>query len=263
MADLPLHSPKPRPSLDLRKALERAAAQFRALDLREPGQWPVLPRGLAWGSMVLLVFGLAWLAFVSDTASRLKQLQTAELTLKEEYRAKLARAANLPELRKQKVRLEEFVRVAMRLLPDKTEMDAMLSNIGQARLGRGLTLEQFKPEQEVPHSEYVEIPITLRVTGSYHSLGSFAADVASLPRIVALQELKVAVPTPKPAAPLNDSTVLTFEAKVRAYRYADLQVAAPAQAASRPPGRPGPGQPPAKPEAGLEVGRPPALKGAK
>jgi type IV pilus assembly protein PilO len=241
-----VRSSRPASSRDARKTLERLVSQFRGLDLQEPGQWAILPRVLAWGSMVLLVSVAGWFLFVSDAVSRLEQQQARELELKEEFRTKLARAANLPELRKQKIQLTEFVRVARTLLPDKIEMDAMLSSIGRAQLGRGLTLEHFRPEQEVTHSDYVEIPITLKVMGGYHDLGSFAADVAGLPRIFSLQEIKLAAPARVPAAPLNDSTVLAFEAKVRAYRYTDLQVGAPAQAASQPSAKQDAGRRPAK-----------------
>lgn len=237
---------RPESSRDARKTLERLVSQFQGLDLQEPGQWAILPRVLAWGSMVLLVSVAGWFLFVSDALSRLEQEQARELELKEEFRTKLVRAANLPELRKQKMELMEFVRVARGLLPDEIEMDAMLSSIGRAQLGRGLTLEHFKPEQEVIHSDYVEIPITLKVTGSYHDLGSFAADVAGLPRIFSLQEVKLVAPPRMPDAPLNDSKGLTFEAKVRAYRYTDLQVGAPARAASQPSANQGAGRRPAE-----------------
>ena len=109
-----------------------------------------------------------------------------------DYRSKLAQAVNLTELRKQKLQVQEYVTQLEKQLPGKAEMDALLSDINQAGLGRGLQFELFRPGQVAVKDYYAELPIAIRVTGRYHDIGSFAADVANLSRIVTLHNLTIA-----------------------------------------------------------------------
>ena len=117
---------------------------------------------------------------------------TKEPTLKADYRNKLAQAVNLSELRKQKLQVEEYVTQLEKQLPGKAEMDALLSDINQAGLGRGLQFELFRPGQVAVKDYYAELPIAIKVTGRYHDIGSFAADIANLSRIVTLHNLNIA-----------------------------------------------------------------------
>jgi len=136
--------------------------------------------------------------------------------LKSDYRGKLAQAVNLTELRKQKLQVQEYVTQLEKQLPGKAEMDALLSDINQAGLGRGLQFELFRPGQVEVKEYYAELPITIRVSGRYHDLGSFAADVANLSRIVTLHNLTIAAPQSS-----NTTGVLAMDATARTYRYLD------------------------------------------
>ncbi len=127
----------------------------------------------------------------------------------------MAQAVNLTELRKQKLQVQEYVTQLEKQLPGKAEMDALLSDINQAGLGRGLQFELFRPGQVEVKEYYAELPITIRVTGRYHDIGSFAADVANLSRIVTLHNLNIA-PVPR-----DTSGTLAMDATARTYRYLD------------------------------------------
>jgi type IV pilus assembly protein PilO len=160
---------------DLNAWFEGVADQFRGLNPNEPGQWPLLPKLAAFTAVAALVLVLGWLMLLSDVQSGLDAEREKEPRLKEDYRLKLAQAVNLPELRKQKSQVEEYVTQLEKQLPGKAEMDALLSDINQAGLGRGLQFELFRPGQVVVKDFYAELPIALRVSGRYHDLGSFVA----------------------------------------------------------------------------------------
>ena len=117
---------------------------------------------------------------------------SANRRLKAEFRDKLGQAVNLGELRKQKLQVEEYVTQLEKQLPGKAEMDALLSDINQAGLGRGLQFELFRPGQVEVKDYYAVLPIAIKVSGRYHDIGSFAADVANLSRIVTLQNISIA-----------------------------------------------------------------------
>ena len=131
-----------------------------------------------------------WFVVLSGAADELQAERDREAGLKTDYRGKLAQAVNLTELRKQKLQVQEYVTQLEKQLPGKAEMDALLSDINQAGLGRGLQFELFRPGQVEVKDYYAELPITIRVTGRYHDIGSFAADVANLSRIVTLHNLQ-------------------------------------------------------------------------
>ncbi|MEO8124501.1 MAG: type 4a pilus biogenesis protein PilO, partial [Burkholderiales bacterium] len=171
-------------NIDVSAAFERAASQFRGLNPNEPGQWPWLPKATTWVVLAILVVVVGWFLLLSDAHDELDAERAKEPTLKQDYRGKLAQAVNLEELRKQKLQVEEYVTQLEKQLPGKAEMDALLSDINQAGLGRGLQFELFRPGQVVVKDYYAELPIAIKVTGRYHDIGSFAADVANLSRIV-------------------------------------------------------------------------------
>jgi type IV pilus assembly protein PilO len=203
-------------NMDLGSAFERAASQFRGLNTNEPGQWPPLPKFAAWLAMALAVVGLGWWFLISDAANVLEETRAREQTLRADFRSKVAQAVNLNELRKQKLQVEEYVTQLEKQLPGKAEMDALLSDINQAGLGRGLQFELFRPGQVEVRDYYAVLPIAIRVTGNYHDIGAFAADVANLSRIVTLQDLAIT----RPSKDANGRT-LTMEATARTYRYLD------------------------------------------
>jgi type IV pilus assembly protein PilO len=200
---------------DVTTFLDHAASQFRGLNAREPGQWPALPKLAAWMGAALAVVVLGWFVVLSTAAEELQSERDREPGLKADYRNKLGQAVNLTELRKQKLQVQEYVTQLEKQLPGKAEMDALLSDINQAGLGRGLQFELFRPGQVEVKEYYAELPITIRVSGRYHDIGSFAADVANLSRIVTLHNLNIA-PLPR-----DTSGTLTMDATARTYRYLD------------------------------------------
>jgi type IV pilus assembly protein PilO len=209
-------SPSSR-SFELSTMFEQAAAQFRGLDTRQPGQWPILPKIGSWVLLVALVVLLGWFLLLSAKADELEAERGKEPSLKSDYRGKLTQAVNLPELRKQKQQVEEYVTQLEKQLPGKAEMDALLSDINQAGIGRGLQFELFRPGSVSVKDYYAELPISVRVTGRYHDIGAFAADVANLSRIVTLHDLTIGAPT----GPAAGSGLLAMDATARTYRYLD------------------------------------------
>lgn len=201
-------------NVDLNSMFENAASQFRGLNPNEPGQWPILPKLMTWLAVALVMIGLGWFFLLSDAHDALDAERNKEPALKQDYRAKLGEAVNLAELRKQKLQVEEYVNQLEKQLPGKADMDALLSDINQAGLGRSLQFELFRPGQVVVRDYYAELPIAVKVTGRYHDMGAFVADVANLSRIVTLNNLSI--------APQKDGA-LTMDATARTYRYLDAE----------------------------------------
>ena len=196
-------------------SLQGVVGQFRELNFKEPGQWPLLPKATAWLLAAAGVVLLGWPALLSGADEELQAERLKEPKLKAEYQGKLAQAVNLAELRKQKEQVQEFVTQLEKQLPGKAEMDALLSDINQAGIGRGLQFELFRPGQVVVKDYYAELPIAIKVAGRYHDIGAFAADVANLSRIVTLHNLALTPPAK------DTSGALTMEATARTYRYLD------------------------------------------
>ena len=201
-------------NVDLNSVFEGAASQFRGLNPNEPGQWPMLPKALTFLAVAFAMVVVGWFFVLSSVHDELDTARNKEPTLKADYHSKLAQAVNLGELRKQKLQVEEYVTQLEKQLPGKAEMDALLSDINQAGLGRGLQFELFRPGQVVVKDYYAELPIAIKVTGRYHDIGSFAADIANLSRIVTLHNITLAT-----GKDLNG--VLTMDATARTYRYLD------------------------------------------
>ncbi|SEO48315.1 type IV pilus assembly protein PilO [Duganella sp. CF517] len=198
--------------LDLNQLGARLAGQFRNLNDRHPGQWPLAPRllcavGVAAAVMVAGYFGYWSSQFEEQEAGAL-----AELKLRDEYRFKTGQAINLEALRAQKVQVDQYVERLQKQLPSKAEMAALLTDINQAGAGRGLQFELFKPAQVVVKDYYAELPIDIKVTGSYHDIGAFAGDMANLSRIVTLNNMALAT---------GKDGVLTLEAVAKTFRYLD------------------------------------------
>ena len=209
-----LNTTRPVP-IDVANAFDRASLQFRGLNPQEPGQWPLLPKVCAWIAAGLVALALGWFLLVSGASDQLDSERRVEPTLKDDYRNKLSQAVNLSELRKQKQQVQEYVTQLERQLPGKAEMDALLSDINQAGIGRGLQFELFRPGQVEIKDYYAVLPIALRVTGRFHDIGAFTADVANLSRIVTLHNLAI-TPASKEA-----SGMLSMDAVARTYRYLD------------------------------------------
>ncbi len=203
-------------NFDVSSLVEHAASQFRNLNPKEPGQWPALPKVAVWLLAAAAVVGASWVLLISTATDELDAARLQEPKLKADYRNRLAQAVNLSELRKQKLQVQEYVTQLEKQLPGRAEMDVLLSDINQAGLGRGLQFELFRPGQVQIKDYYAELPIAVRVSGRYHDIGSFAADVANLSRIVTLQNLAISPVNGKDAG-----GALSMEATARTYRYLD------------------------------------------
>ena len=212
----------PNINIDLNAWFADAQDQFRGLNFNEPGQWPILPKITAGVLVGALVLGLGWFLLLSDQDTALESERNSEPELKQQYKVKLAQAVNLVELRKQRVQVQEYVTQLEKQLPGKAEMDALLSDINQAGLGRGLQFELFRPGQVAVKDYYAELPITIKVSGRYHDIGSFTADVANLSRIVTLHNLVILGPGLAGAgSPTVGAGNLSMDALARTYRYLD------------------------------------------
>ena len=185
---------------------------IRRLNIREAGNWPLLPKIVVLGLILVVIVVAGGLLDWRDQFDSLDRVQAEEVKLRESYASKKAKAVNL-ELYVQQLReIEQSFGALLKQLPNKSEMDALLTDINQAGLGRGLQFELFKPAtQEKLADFYAELPISVKVTGSYHDMGAFASDVAQLPRIVTLNDIAIA----------NDKGTLTMDAVAKTFRYLD------------------------------------------
>jgi type IV pilus assembly protein PilO len=213
-------------TFDVSLMFDQAAGQFRGLNTSEPGQWPMLPKLSAWLLLAVLMVVLGWFVVLSDKTDELEAERNKEPALRKDYRDKLAQAVNLPELRKQKQQVEEYVTQLEKQLPGKAEMDALLTDINQAGIGRSLQFELFRPGSIAVRDYYAELPITIRVVGRYHDIGAFTADIANLSRIVTLHDLTI--------TGAGRDGALGMDATARTYRYLDAgEVAAQKKPAAK------------------------------
>lgn len=218
-----------RKNMDVSQSFRDLGAQFRGLDSRDPSSWPAIPRYVLLAAVALLVLGALWYFWVSGAAEELEGERAKEVTLRADYKTKLQRAVSLEELKKQRAQVMQYVNLLEKQLPSKAEMDALLSDINQAGLGRSLQFDLFRPGQLVVKDYYAELPIALKVTGRYHDIGAFTADIANLSRIVTLNNLSIA-----PSSDKDKVGALTFEATAKTYRYLDPEeIAAQRAAASK------------------------------
>lgn len=204
----------PSIDIDIQSIGSSIKRQFVGLDANNPASWPSLPKNLLYTfACAAVVFGL-WYFWLSSVNEELIAEQQTEQKLKEEYKKKLVKAVNLEALKKQLVQVQQYVSQLEKQLPSKAEMDALLSDINQAGLGRSLQFELFRPGNVLVKEYYAELPIAVRVTGSYHDIGLFAADVANLSRIVTLNNVNL-VPNKD-----RDGT-LTMNCTAKTFRYLD------------------------------------------
>jgi type IV pilus assembly protein PilO len=215
---------KAKTSIDVGELFARASSQFRGLNAKEPGQWPLLPKAASWLAATVAVVAASWFAVLTTATDELQAERDREPALKADYVNKLGQAVNLGELRKQKLQVQEYVTQLEKQLPGKAEMDALLSDINQAGLGRGLQFELFRPGQVEIKDYYAELPIAIKVSGRYNDMGAFAADVANLSRIVTLHNLSIA-----PQNARDPQGGLSMEATARTYRYLDANEVAEQQ----------------------------------
>lgn len=202
------------PKIDFVALQQNLQRQFANLDPKDPSRWPLVPRVLLCVFITVAVVVALWFFKLTDSEIELETARAQEQTLRQEYQKNLLKAVSLEGLKKQREQIQQYVIQLEKQLPSKAEMAALLSDINQAGLGRSLQFELFRPGQVVVRDYYAELPIAVRVTGKYHDMGAFAADIAHLSRIVTMDSVTIA-----PAA--KDTSQLSMDATARTYRYLD------------------------------------------
>jgi type IV pilus assembly protein PilO len=197
---------------------------FRRLNFREAGSWPLLPKLVLLGLLLLAIVGAgAWFVW-KDQFEALDGAQQEEVRLREQYAQKKVKAINFELYVQQLKEVEQSFGALVKQLPNRAEIDALLTDINQAGLGRGLQFELFRPAtQERMADFYAELPISIRITGNYHDMGAFASDVAQLPRIVTLNDVAIA----------NNGGILSLDAVAKTFRYLDEEEIAKQRAAAK------------------------------
>lgn len=187
--------------------------EFKRTNWKDPGTWHIAPQVLV---LLAILVAIPIAGFLYDTRSQLEELEAGrnqEAQLKQQYLAKKKQAVNLDLHRQQLREIDTQFGALLRQLPNKSQMDALLVDINQAGLGRGLQFELFKPAaKESMHEFYAELPIQVRVTGTYHDMGAFASDVGQLSRIVTLNNVSIAA---------GKDGNLTMDTTARTFRYLD------------------------------------------
>ena len=202
-------------SIDFAALQAQLQAQFSGLDPNDPSRWPIVPKVSALLGVFCVVFGLLWYVWLDGLSVELEVDQQKEVELRKVYVDKLSQAINLESLRKQLEEVRQYVNQLEKQLPSKAEMDALLSDISQAGLGRSLQFELFRPGQVVVKEYYAELPISVKISGAYHDVGLFASDIAHLSRIVTLNDIQL--------APMKDKqNQLMLEGVAKTFRYLDL-----------------------------------------
>jgi type IV pilus assembly protein PilO len=187
--------------------------ELKALDPKRPGNWPWPIKAGAFILVFIAIQVAAYFLLWQAQTERIEKGRQDVAKQKETFLEKKRLAVNLESYKQQRQEIEQAFGALLKQLPNKSEMDALLIDINQAGLGRGLAFELFKPSEKENFTEfYAELPVNIKVTGNYHDLGAFASDVAKMPRIVLLTDLKLDPP--------KDGT-LAMEAVAKTYRYLD------------------------------------------
>lgn len=200
--------PKSMPKVDF----QALANDFRNLNPNDPGGWPWPPKIALLVMLFVLAMVAGWWFLWNDQLAALEGKQQEEARLKQEYVEKKRQAVNLDLYVQQKEEIDRSFGALLKQLPNKAEIDALLVEVNQAGLGRGLQFDLFKPAGEQVKDFYAEVPVSVKINGTYHDFGAFAADIAKLPRIVTLNNITIA------AAPGGQ---LTLDATTKTFRYLD------------------------------------------
>jgi len=198
-----------------RDELATLAQQFRSLDGVHPSLWPIAPRALLLFGVFLVVVVMGWSLYWRGLFQEIDGAVEEEEALKSQYVEKMRQAVNRDALQTLRDQVLAYVGQLEKQLPSRAEMDALLSEVNQAGVGRGASLQLFRPGQVLVRDYYAELPITVRVVGSFHDLAAFASDVSNLPRIVTINNLSVGQP------PDGKSSLLVMDATVKTFRYLD------------------------------------------
>ncbi len=190
-----------------------ALRDLQEIDLNDIGSWPLWLKIAGTGVVCIAILAAGYWFIIKDQYANLQKLQRQEVQLKDSYLKKKALAINLDAYRQQMQEIEDTFGVMLKQLPDKTEVPELLIDITQAGLGRGLQFQTFKPQRTRQEDFYAEMPISLAVSGSYHQLGEFVSDLASLPRIVTIGDLDL--------TPIKGTDRLLMSATTKTYHYLD------------------------------------------
>lgn len=204
------------------------ADQFKNVNWKDIGNAAPGPKIVALLLLLAGVVAAGWYGYWDGLNEELAGAKVKESRLKEDYKVKKQKAVNLSELKKQLVQVGQYVATLEKQLPSKAEMDALLTDINQAGLGRGLQFELFRPSAVNVKEYYAEQPIAVKVTGNYHDLGAFASDIANLSRIVTLNDISISVPV--------NSTLLSMETTAKTFRYLDNEEVSAQRKAKAPAG---------------------------
>jgi type IV pilus assembly protein PilO len=187
---------------------------LKRLDPKKIGSWPILPKlGVLLVTLALIVLASYWFDWQHQIEG-INQEKVKEEGLRKTFLTKKSEAINLPAYQKQLEDIEKQFGALLKQLPGRSEMDALLTDINQAGLGRGLQFELFKPAaQETRRDFYAELPISIKVSGSYHDIGAFASDIGKLSRIVTLENIAL--------APSGKGGGLALDALAKTFRYLD------------------------------------------
>lgn len=197
---------------NLNEVMETISAQFRDLNGVHPGLWPIAPRLLSAVGLSVVVVVVGWFGYLSGQVDELNAGQQQEMTLRDAFKQKVQKSNSLDELKEQRKLVIQYVARMEKQLPSKSEMAGLLTDINQAGAGRGLTFSSFKPGQVVVRDYYAELPIEIKLTGSYHDLGEFVSDIAKFSRIVTLNNLSISN---------NKDSQLVLEVVAKTFRYLD------------------------------------------
>lgn len=199
------------PQIDF-KAL---ADDFRNLNPQDVGTWPLAPRLATLVGLFILILAGGWWFLWNEQLETLTAREQEEVKLKDEFIAKKTQAANLDLYRQQLNEIDRSFGALLRQLPSKSEVEALLVEVNQSGMGRGLQFELFRPNQEIVKDFYAELPINVKLTGQYHDFGAFAADIARLSRIVTLNNISITG-----SAQAKDGA-LAMDAVAKTFRYLD------------------------------------------
>ncbi len=203
--------------------MKELVAQFKGLNPKEPGSWPPLPKAIGLLALFIVILIAAYFADWQGQLETRQALQQEESKLKGEYKIKKGQAINLDLYRDQLREIDNSFGALLKQLPNRSQMDALLVDINQAGLGRGLQFDLFRPApKETVRDFYAELPIQIKIGGAYHDIGQFAADISQLPRIVTLNDISLA----------STKDGLSMDAVAKTFRYLDEEeVAAQRRAA--------------------------------
>lgn len=185
---------------------------FRFLNPNDPGSWPLIPKLTMLLGLFVALLVAGWWFLWSDQLAELESKQKEEETLKQQYLDKKRQAVNLDLYIEQLAEIDRSFGALLKQLPNKSEIEALLIEVNQAGLGRGLQFDLFRPGAEQIKDFYAELPIAVKINGGYHDFGAFAADIAKLPRIVTLNNIAI--------VPGKDG-VLSLDATTKTFRYLD------------------------------------------